>query len=143
MNALRWILSLILAGLFVYMAVFKFLPEVNGSVNPVFPVIAKNTGFAFVEPYFRWLTGAMEIITALLLLVPATRRVGAGLGLMILIGALVAHFTPILGIEVEGAGKTVFYMAIVMTVLSVIVLAIGGRRKVHVDDHHRVEEQHR
>ena len=73
MNVLRWILSLILAGLFVYMAVFKFLPEVNGSVNPVFPVIAKNTGFAFVEPYFRWLTGAMEIITALLLLVPATR----------------------------------------------------------------------
>jgi len=143
MNALKLILSLILAGLFFYMAVFKFLPEVNGSLNPVFPLIEKNTGLLFVEPYFRWLTGGLEIFTALLLLMPGSRRAGAGLGLIILIGALIAHFTPILGIEVEGAGKTVFYMAIAMTLLSVIVLAIGGRRKVDIDVGDPVDEQNR
>lgn len=126
MNVLRWLVALVLAGLFFFMAWFKFAPELAGGDNPVFPLIAKNTGIALVEPYFRWLTGALELFTGFLLLTPQTRRAGAGLGLCILIGALVAHLVPgILGIDVPGQGKSIFYMAIVMTVLTLFTLFFG------------------
>lgn len=130
MNVLRWILALVLAGLFLFMASFKFMPEITGEANPIFPLLAERTGIALIEPYFRWMTGAVEIITGLLLIAPRTRMMGAGLGLMILLGALTAHFSPYLGIDIPGVGKFVFYMAIVMTVLTWIVLSMGvGSRK--------------
>lgn len=137
MNILRWIFALVLAALFLFMAHFKFMPEITGEMtgagNPVFPLLAKNTGVALVEPYFRWITGVMEIITGLLLIAPRTRMAGAGLGLLILLGALTAHFSPFLGIDIPDAGKTIFYMAIGMTVLSLIVLSlgVGSRTKMH------------
>jgi len=131
MTILRWILALVLAGLFLFMASFKFMPEFTGEANPVFPLIAKNTGIALVEPYFRWLTGALELLTGLLLLVPRTRMTGALLGLCIMIGALASHLTPILGIEVPGQGKFIFYMAIAMFVLNLLVLFLSrGTREL-------------
>lgn len=119
------------------MASFKFMPEITGEMtgagNPVFPLLAKNTGIALVEPYFRWITGIAEIVTGLLLIAPRTRLAGAGMGLLILIGALTAHFSPFLGIDVPDAGPTIFYMAIGMTVLTLLVLSlgVGSRTQVH------------
>lgn len=129
MNVLRWILALILAGLFLFMASFKFMPELTGEANPVFPLIAKNTGIAFVEPYFRWVTGVLELITGLLLIMPRTRLAGAGLALCIMIGALGSHLTPILGMEVPGQGHFIFYMAIVMFILTLLVLFLSRGHK--------------
>ena len=133
MNALRWILALLLAGLFFFMASFKFMPEITGEANPVFPLLAERTGLALVEPYFRWITGALEFITGLLLIAPRTRMMGASLGFIILLGALTAHFSPYLGIDIPGVGKFVFYMAIAMTVLTWLVLSmgVGSRKKLH------------
>lgn len=141
MNALRWILALILAALFLYMASFKFMPEISGSANPIFPRMAELSGITLIEPYFRWITGILEVITGLLLLAPRTRLLGVGLGLCILVGALAAHFSPFLGIDVPGVGKTVFYMAIVMTVLSVVLLFLrqGTARELDADSHGRVD----
>ena len=135
MNVLRWILALILAGLFLFMASFKFMPEITSEANPIFPLLAERTGIALIEPYFRWLTGAMEIITALLLIAPRTRMMGAGLGFLILLGALIAHFSPYLGIDIPGVGKFVFYMAIGMAVLTWLVLSlgVGSRKKTHAE----------
>lgn len=130
MTALRWILALALAGLFLFMASFKFMPELTGEANPVFPLIAKNTGIALVEPYLRWLTGAMELIAGLLLIMPRTRLAGAALGLCIMIGALASHLTPILGIEVPGQGHFIFYMAIVMLVLTLLVMALSRSPRI-------------
>jgi len=112
MNVVRWILALILAALFLYMAVNKFMTEITGAPNPVFPLMAEQSGIALLEPYFRWLTGVLEIIVGVLLLAPRTRFMGACLGLCILVGALAAHFSPILGIDIPGVGKFIFYMAI-------------------------------
>ena len=123
MTAIRWILALVLAGLFLFMASFKFMPEFTGEANPVFPLIAKNTGIALVEPYLRWITGVMEILAGLLLIMPKTRMAGSALALCIMIGALASHLTPILGIEVPGQGHFIFYMAIAMFVLTLIVMA--------------------
>ena len=98
---------------------------------------AKTTGIALIEPYFRWITGVLEIITGLLLLIPRTRMAGAGLALIILIGALTAHFSPYLGIDVPDAGKFIFYMALGMTALTLIVLSmgVGSRTPVHERRH--------
>jgi len=128
MNVLRWILALALAALFLFMASFKFMPELTGEANPIFPLIAKNTGISFVEPYFRWLTGVLEVIAGLLLIAPRTRMAGASLGLCIMIGALVSHFTPILGIDVPGVGKFIFFMALGMTALNLLVLFLSRHR---------------
>jgi len=127
MNVVRWILALILAALFIFMAANKFLTEFTGAANPVFPLMAERTGIALLEPYFRWLTGVLEIITGILLIAPRTRVMGAYLGLCILIGALAAHFSPFLGIDIPGVGKFIFYMAIFMTVLTLAVLLLSRR----------------
>jgi len=132
MNVVRWILALILAALFLFMAVNKFMAEFTGAPNPVFPLMAERTGIALLEPYFRWLTGVLEIITGVLLIAPRTRVMGACLGLCILIGALAAHFSPFLGIDIPGVGKFIFYMAIFMTVLNLAVLFLS-RRPSHVE----------
>lgn len=131
MNAIRWIVALVLAALFLFMASFKFMPELTGEANPVFPLIAKNTGIALVEPYLRWITGVMEIIAGLLLIMPRTRLAGAGLALCIMIGALASHLTPILGMEVPGQGHFIFYMAIVMFVLTLLVLFLSRGTRTH------------
>jgi len=125
MTAIRWILALILAGMFLFMASFKFMPEITGEANPVFPLIAKNTGIALIEPYMRWLTGVMEVLAALLLIMPRTRMLGGLLALCIMVGALGSHLTPVLGIDVPGQGPTIFYMAIGMMVLTVLVLILS------------------
>ena len=132
MNVVRWILALMLAALFIFMAVNKFMTEFTGAPNPVFPLMAERTGIALLEPYFRWLTGVLEIIVGVLLIAPRTRVIGAYLGLCILIGALAAHFSPFLGIDIPGVGKFVFYMAIFMTALTIAVLFLS-RRPSHDD----------
>ena len=129
MNALRWILALVLAALFLFMASFKFMPEITGEANPIFPLIASNTGISLVEPYLRWITGVMELVAGLLLIMPRTRLAGAGLALCIMIGALVTHLTPILGMEVPGQGHFIFYMAILMFVLTLLVLFLSRPEK--------------
>jgi uncharacterized membrane protein YphA (DoxX/SURF4 family) len=43
--------------------------------------------------WFRYATGTIEIVSAVLLLVPRTAAIGAALLALTMIGALVAHFT--------------------------------------------------
>jgi uncharacterized membrane protein YphA (DoxX/SURF4 family) len=43
--------------------------------------------------WFRYATGTIEIVSAVLLLVPSTAAIGALLLAMTMVGALVAHFT--------------------------------------------------
>ena len=74
-----------------------------------------------LEPYGRIGIGILELIVAILLLIPKTIWLGALLSLAIISGALFSHFTQ-LGIEVNGDGGLVFYMALVVFTLSAIIL---------------------
>ena len=74
-----------------------------------------------LEPYGRIAIGVFELIAAILILIPKTVWVGALLTLGIISGALFMHLTN-LGIEINGDGGTVFYMAIVVFILSMVVL---------------------
>ncbi|WP_017931328.1 DoxX family protein [Robiginitomaculum antarcticum] len=102
-------LSLILAAAFVFFGAQKF-----GSENIIFATIANNSGIGLFEPIIRMLTGAAELATAALLLLPVTRRLGAVAGLIILLGAIGFHLSPWLGISPEGIGPGLFYMALAM-----------------------------
>ncbi|MEY3835039.1 MAG: hypothetical protein RI989_467 [Bacteroidota bacterium] len=74
-----------------------------------------------MEPYGRIGTGMGELIAGLLLLWPKNSHFGAALSLGLISGALLTHLT-ILGIDVEGDGGKVFYLAVVTFICNVIVV---------------------
>jgi putative oxidoreductase len=57
---------------------------------PVMVQLFSAVGFG---QWFRYVTGAIEIISAVLLLVPRAAAIGAALLVATMIGALIAHFT--------------------------------------------------
>ncbi len=119
MTGLRWAMALILAAFFIFMGAQKF-----GAENIVFATIAQKSGIGFFEPYVRMFTGVMEIIAALLLVLPQTRVKGALLCLALLVGAIGFHLSPWLGISVEGMGSSLFMMAMGALVLTLAVLGL-------------------
>lgn len=74
-----------------------------------------------VEPWGRILSGIMEAIAAILLLIPRTTAYGALLALGIMAGAIASHLF-ILGIEVMGDGGQLFIYACVVFIASLILL---------------------
>jgi len=82
------------------------------------------------EPWGRWASGIFELITSLLLLNPGTAALGAVMGLGMMTGALLSHFT-VLGIAVGGDGGTLFILACVVF-LSCATVAYLRRRDIPV-----------
>jgi hypothetical protein len=74
-----------------------------------------------IEPWGRIGSGVAELISSILILIPRTAYIGAGLGLGIMAGALVSHFT-ILGIEVMGDGGQLFIYALLVSISCAIIL---------------------
>jgi hypothetical protein len=71
-------------------------------------------------------SGVVELIAAVLLLIPSKAWLGAVLSLGTISGAIFSHLT-LLGIEVKGDGGLLFGLAVVVFVLSAIVLLIHRR----------------
>ncbi len=65
-----------------------------------------------LEPYGRTGLGIVELVTAVLLLVPRTTWIGALLGMGIMAGALFSHITT-LGVVVQDDGGTLFMLALI------------------------------
>ncbi|MEM6768860.1 MAG: DoxX family protein [Bacteroidota bacterium] len=74
-----------------------------------------------MEPFGRIGIGVLELIASILLLIPRTAWLGAGLALGVLAGAIFFHLT-ILGIEIHGDGGTLFYMALGTFLMSAVIL---------------------
>ena len=74
-----------------------------------------------MEPWGRIGTGIAELIAGVLLLIPSTVWIGAGMSLGIISGAIVMHLTQ-LGIQVNGDGGQLFYMALFVFIASAIIL---------------------
>ena len=83
---------------------------------------------AGLEPIGRIGIGILEAIAAVLLLIPKTVWLGAGLTVGLITGAIFLHLTKI-GIEVQGDGGLLFYTAILTFTLSAVVLW-NERKKV-------------
>jgi len=106
------ILRIIPALILVQTLYFKF----SGAPESIY--IFETLG---LEPHGRIGSGIAELIAAILLLIPKTAWAGAGLSLGIISGAIIAHLSQ-LGIEVQGDGGYLFFLAVVVFVTSAIVL---------------------
>jgi putative oxidoreductase len=73
-----------------------------------------------VEPWGRIGTGVIELVTGILLLIPATAFVGGFLGMGLMLGAIASHLL-VIGIESKGDGGQLFTLAIVVLILSIII----------------------
>ena len=76
-----------------------------------------------VEPWGRIGTGVIELITSILLLIPATAFIGAFLGVGLMAGAILSHLL-VIGIESKGDGGQLFMLAIVVLVCCLVILII-------------------
>lgn len=111
-SALSWALRIIAAVIFLQTLYFKF------TAAPESVYIFKTLG---MEPWGRYGSGVAELFASVLLLIPRTAWIGAGLGLAVIGGALFSHLTK-LGIEVEGDGGLLFYLALTVFVCCALVL---------------------
>ncbi len=117
----------LLSAFLVFMGVQKF-----GAENVIFATIAERSGIALFEPTIRMATGAGEILTAVLLILPSLRFFGALGALAIIGGAIGFHLSPWLGMSVAmapGAAPSpmLFIMAVVFFALSAFVLMQARR----------------
>ena len=109
-----WALQLVVAVILLQTLFFKF----TGAAESVY--IFSTLG---AEPWGRIGSGIVELIAAILLLVPATVTVGATLALIVIVGAILSHLT-ILGIEVQGDGGLLFLLALTVFVGSAVILVL-------------------
>lgn len=138
-NVITWALSLFVAVVFLQSMFFKF----SGAEETViiFSTIAswmRTIGLpATVSSLFgefgAYGVGVTELIAAALILIPATRVLGASISLAVISGAIFFHlFTP-LGIDrvIDQAGTTdggaLFYTAVAVWVSSAALIAMGRR----------------
>ncbi|MEZ5057364.1 MAG: DoxX family protein [Saprospiraceae bacterium] len=119
-----WAMRIIAAGILLQTLYFKF----TGAPESVY--IFETVG---MEPYGRIGSGIMELIAAILLLVPRTAWLGAVLGIGVISGAIFFHLTK-LGIEVQGDGGLLFYLAVVVLICCLVTLYIHKKDIVFFKD---------
>ena len=111
-QAVSWVLQLLAAAILLQTLFFKF----TGAEESVY--IFSTLG---MEPAGRIGSGVVELIAAVLLLVPSTVTAGAVLAAGVMAGAIVSHLT-VLGIEVKGDGGLLFGLALAVFVSAAIIL---------------------
>lgn len=114
-----WILRLTAALILLQTLFFKF----SGSEESVY--IFSTLG---LEPFGRIGSGIVELIAAILILIPRTTLVGALLGMGVMIGAIFSHIF-VVGIEVKNDGGTLFILAII-TFLCCSILVFMNKTKI-------------
>jgi uncharacterized membrane protein YphA (DoxX/SURF4 family) len=118
-NIFIWIVRLTAAFILLQTLYFKF----TGAEESVY--IFSTLG---IEPYGRIGSGIVELIAAILILIPRTTLIGALLGLGTMLGAIFSHLF-ILGIEVKNDGGELFILAII-TFLCCSILVYANKRRI-------------
>jgi uncharacterized membrane protein YphA (DoxX/SURF4 family) len=83
-----------------------------------------------LEPFGRTAVGTMELVAAVLILIPGTSWMGALGTAIIMSGAIMFHLT-VLGVSVQNDGGTLFALALITWVGSLVILW-NERRKVPI-----------
>lgn len=137
-----WVIALFLAAMLVWVAVDTLAPAA-GTKNHLFPLFAETSGIAYFEPTGRFVIGVLEILAALLILIPPTRRIGAFLGLLLMavLAALVVQLM-MLGVQIpvdtvgeggkvataETDASMLFYLTLGLVVAAIVLIVVhpGG-----------------
>ena len=122
LNILSWFLRLVAAGILFQTLYFKFT-----SAEESVYIFAKLG----IEPWGRIGSGVVELIAAIMLLIPSTVTVGAIISLGVISVAILSHLTK-LGIVVinsNGAsdGGLLFALALIVFICSAIILLLHRR----------------
>ncbi len=117
MTIADWVFRAVVAVILVQTLFFKFTGAEESKY--IFTTLMGPE----LEAYGRIGSGAVELIAAVLILVPSTTWLGALIALGTISGAIFSHLTK-LGIVVKDDGGLLFALALVVFVLSLFVLAI-------------------
>jgi uncharacterized membrane protein YphA (DoxX/SURF4 family) len=109
---ISWIARIVAAVILLQTLYFKF------TGHPESVMLFTKLG---VEPWGRVATGIIELITGVLLLIPATAFWGAFLGVGLMVGAIASHLA-IIGIESNGDGGQLFMLAWIVLACCLVVL---------------------
>lgn len=109
---LFWAARIIAALLLLQTLFFKF------TAAPESVEIFSKLG---IEPWGRIGTGVMELIAAVLILIPSTVWLGAVLAVGLMAGAVFSHLT-VLGIEVQHDGGQLFAYALIVLICGLFSL---------------------
>lgn len=123
-SIVAWICRIVAVVILLQTLFFKF----TGAMESVFifSEVGKFSHLPFMEPWGRIGTGVAELIASLLILIPATTWLGAGLALGIMGGAIASHLF-ILGIEVQGDHGALFALGLTVIVCSLVLLFLQRR----------------
>src|SRR5712691_5313213 len=120
-TVVSWLLQVSVAAILLQTLFFKF----TGAEESVyiFSTVGRFAHIPAFEPWGRFATGFLELIAAILLLLPGTVSLGAVLTIGLLAGAIASHLV-ILGIDVKGDGGLLFALCLTAFVGSLIVLIL-------------------
>lgn len=121
-NIILWFARLAVAIILLQTLFFKF----TGAEESVY--IFTKLG---AEPYGRIGSGVIELIAAILVLIPRTTVFGALIGAGTMMGAILSHLF-ILGIEVKNDGGTLFILATVTFFCCIFLLFQNRQRLPHL-----------
>ncbi len=132
-----WLLAITIALFFLHITLHPWPNPVSGYVklydapgeNLLFSALARGTGITLFEPAGRFVAGILELIAALLILIPVSRRFAAGLSALILGTGVALHLSPWLGREIplpEGGtdGGTHFLVYVIFLALALLLLVV-------------------
>lgn len=117
-NTILWVLRAVAALIMLQSLFFKF----SGAEESIY--IFTTVG---MEPVGRYGSGITELIASILLLIPSLSWLGALLGVGVISGAIFFHLTK-LGIEVQGDGGYLFFLAVVVFVCCIAVAGISYKQ---------------
>ncbi len=117
---ISWAARIIVAVILLQTLFFKF----TGAEESKY-IFTTLMGAEF-EAVGRIGSGVVELVAAILLLIPSKAWLGSVVALGTISGAIFSHLT-MLGIEVKGDGGLLFGLAVTVFVLSAIVLLIHRR----------------
>lgn len=116
---ISWLFQILAAIILLQTMYFKFA----GAEESVY--IFETVG---MEPWGRYVSAILELISGIVLLLPGLSWIGALLGLIVISVAIFFHIT-VLGIEVMGDGGALFYLA---TTVFISCLAIIWIRREEI-----------
>jgi hypothetical protein len=119
-SIISWICRIIVAVILLQTLFFKFTGAEESKY--IFSTVLSPE----LEAYGRIGSGMIELVTAILLLIPASASLGALLALGTISGAILSHLT-ILGIVVNDDGGLLFALAVTVFLLSALLLLLHRR----------------
>lgn len=139
-----WVLALVLVAFYLHVTFHPLADPTPGYVkfydapgeNLPFSILAERSGVTQFEPAGRFVTGIIEVLAAILLILPFTRRFAAGLSVLLTGAAVALHLSPWLGREIalpeggtDGGAHFLIYVIFLAVSLLLLVVHPGERRR--------------